>query len=212
MQKGSAPILILIALVVILGAGTFYWLNFKNQSIPDKLAPPTPPVKQQMEQANKYKNNNLGLELNIPSDLVVTEETEEQFHKRSNGDMRKNFKSTLFYEPAEFVTSLYVTKPDQDLKEAPLSVWVFENPDNLTAAGFYKKYWYYPFIWGDFTSAKEKIAPNIEFMIGESTASSSVAAYQQNSPKYTYLPRGDKMFLFKETDGSDILKSLVFTN
>lgn len=213
MQKGSALIILMLFLATIVLAitGSWYYINNQPQPVPASQTPYMPTFAPETQPSSSiYENPELNLNLKIPQEYTIKEETEEEFHKRSNGDMRKNFNSTLFYEPAKFVTSLYVVKPNQDPKEAPLSIWVFENPDNLTAAGFYKKYWYYPFIWGDFTSAKEKIAPEIEFIIGDATASSSTATYQPNSPKFIYLPKGDKMYLFKENEDSDLLKSLIF--
>lgn len=214
MQKGSAliPLTLFLAVIVLAIVSGWYYVN--NQPVTESYRPgPTQSVmgpEKTEPNPEIYENPDLDLRFKYPVEYEVKEETEAQFHKRSNGDMRKNFNSTLFYPPAEFITSLYVAKPGEDLKDAGLSIWVFENPDNLTPQAFYKKYWYYPFIWGDFTYAKEKIAPSEDFKLGEATASSSIVEYQTGSPRFAYLSRGGKMFLFKTNGNDEILKSIIF--
>lgn len=214
MQKGSAliPLTLFLAVIVLAVVSGWYYVNNQPQSEPPPKTPymPTMSVDNPEPNPDIYENPGLGFKFKYPAEYDVTEETEEEFHERSNGDMRKNFNSTLFYPPAEFVTSLYIAKPGEDLKNAALSIWVFENPDNLTPEGFYKKYWYYPFIWGDFTSAKEKIAPREEFELGDATASSGVAEYQTNHPRFAYLQKDGLMYLLKTNGDDQFLKRIIF--
>lgn len=208
MQKGFAQTLLLFFVVFAFIIGVVYLFVFNNQFLPqDKLVPPT----EEKMPETIYEDESLGFRFSVPDSYWVIEESEEQFHTRSNGNMRKNFASTLFYQPAGFVSSLYLVNSDNGQDTAALSIWVFENPDSLNAEAFYKKYWYYPFIWGDFTYAKNKIAPTEKIMIDEATASASIVDYQPNSPQFIYLPKGDKMYLFKVIDTDQVLKSFKFT-
>ena len=220
MQKGFTQtlLILIIALFIFIALG-IYWFNFKDSSYnsSDKLVPPLPPTQEQMKQNQQYKNETLGFEFTVPDGYYVFEENEEQFHKRSNGEMRKNFNSTLYYPPAQFITSLYLIDEEKDFDKSPLSIWVFENPENLDAAGFYKKYWYYPFIWGDFTSAKEKIAPENMELIGGKEGMSGVVNYREGKPKFIYLPLEDKDLMLQiqfptqnNEEGKHILESLKF--
>lgn len=213
MQKGFAHLLLIaIILIVSLSAIGVYFFIFKNQSpvISEQMVAPEV-ISQQPTQNQVYKNQNLGFEFVLPEGSTVKDETEEEFHKRSNGQMRKNFTYYVQYAPAEFVSSLYVLGKDNDYENAALSLWVFENPKDLDASAFYEKYWYYPFIWGDFSSGKERIAPTIDFNIADSTASGAVAAFKPNSPKFMYLPREGKMYLFKVVGDSKIIDSFKFS-
>lgn len=219
MQKGFAQLLLLaIFAIALLAAGGVYFFIFKPQSSEQTLFPVNYPMDasvkpkgEEVKQSKTYRNQLLGFEFTVPDGYLVKEETEEEFHKRSNGEMRQNFNYYVKYEPAEFVTSLYVLNKDNDYENAPLSLWVFENPDNLNAAAFYKRYWYYPFIWGDYTFAREKIAPTLDFKIAEATGSLGIAAFKPNSPKFIYLPREGKMYLFKAVGNANILDSFKFS-
>jgi hypothetical protein len=215
MQKGFTQLLLIaIFAIAILSAIGVYFFIFKNQpseNIQKKMVPPTPPTQEEVKRSI-YNNDTLGFMFIIPEGAFIKEETEAEFHKRSNGEMRKNFAYYIKYPPAEFVNSLYVLNKDNDYENAPLSLWIFENPDNLDAAAFYKRYWYYPFIWGDYTSAKEKIAPTLNFEISEATGSLGMAAFKPNSPKFIYLPKNGKMYLFKTVGNSNTLDSFKFSN
>jgi hypothetical protein len=220
MQKGFAHLLLIaIILAAIVAAASTYFFIFKNPqsdkdiliSPNDRMVPPIALTEEAMRKNQTYRNQSLGFEFVVPKDYFVKEETEAEFHKRSNGEMRKNFTYYIKYPPAEFNTSLYVLNKENDYENAPLSLWVFENPDNLNPEEFYKEYWYYPFIWGDYSSAKEKIAPTEVFRIAEASGSSGIATFKTNSPRFIYLPKNGKMYLFKVID-SKILDSFKFSD
>lgn len=217
MQKGFAHLLLLsiFALAVLAASGAYLFI-FKNKPagvIQNRMVPPVPPTKEQIKQSNIYKNDLLGFEFTIPEGFLVKEENEEDFHKRSNGDMRKNFAYYVKYPPADFVASLYVLGEDGGYDKAPLSVWVFENPDNLDAQAFYKKYWYYPFVWGEYSSGdKNKIAPDAKFMVGSAEGTGSAVLDLDPKTKFIYLEKADKMYLFRVTGDNDIPADFKFLN
>src|SRR5688572_28696859 len=101
MQKGFAHLLLVaIILLAVLGAGAAYFFIFKNPqsqsqevliSPSDKMVPPIPPTEEEMKQNQIYRNQSLGFEFAVPKDYFVKEETEAEFHKRNNGEMRQNF-------------------------------------------------------------------------------------------------------------------------
>lgn len=194
MQKGFANFLLIVILVAaILSVFGVYWISSKNQTsvtIQDKRIPSPASNK---PQNTVYKNSGIGLEFSLPPGYTVKEESEKEYFKRVYGDTRKNFTFYVQYPPPEFVNSFYVLKNgESNLDQANLIISVFKNPENLDAVKFYKEYWYYPFVWGDFSAEKNKIAPvNIELIAGRE-GKSGVVDYREGKPKFIYLPRGDK--------------------
>src|SRR3989344_6629435 len=120
-----------------------------------------------------YQNSALGFQFEYSSkDLKVIEDTEEEFDRRGNGNYRKNFKGYIFYEPGKVLGASVVLGKESDYDSSPFTVWVFDNPDNLSIDSWDKKYWYYPFVWGDFTSRRESVAP-----VNDATVSGQLAKY-----------------------------------
>lgn len=202
MQKGFAQlVLILIFAATILSATGVYFLYFNNQSpktVQDKIVPPTSKEEEQMKQKSTFKNEALGFEFTIPPGFLVKEESEKEYFKRESGDIRKNFTYYIQYLPPEFVNSFYILEEGEDnLDRAKLTVLVFRNPDKLDAQKFYNKYWYYPFVWGDFTQAKNKIAPESIELVGGKEGKSGLVDYREGKPKFIYLPWGDKSLMLQ---------------
>ena len=221
MQKGFAPLVVLMVILVsILAGGAVYFLFYssKSSSVENTVDKVTTPVEDSTSSAilkedpNIYTDNEGNFSLTTDPRLEAVEETEDQFEKRVNGNMRKNFTSYIQYAPAQFVNAFYLLGEDKNYDQAPLSVWVFENPAGLDPQGFYKKYWYYPFVWGDFTSAKNKIAPETEEIIDGKIGYSGVVNYRPANPKFIYLQYKEKMYLFRLVGDTDILKGFKFIN
>lgn len=218
MQKGFAliPLLLILALFIGVGAATFYLKDKYIQKSSSSV--PGPSINSQINNSvsevkkeNTFKNEDLGFEFTIPEGMIVKEETEAEFHERSNGNIRKNFTGYVRYAPAEFISSVYVLDKIDDFENAPLSIWVSDNPRNLEARDFYKDYWYYPYVWGEFGSAeKNKIAPKEKEIIDRLTTLSALAPKSPGSPKFIYLNRDEKMFLFRIVGDSNILDSFKF--
>ena len=102
---------------------------------------------------------------------------------------------------------------DGNFDTNPLTVWVFDNPQDLSIDAWYKNYWYYPFVWGDFTyTGKFELAPKKEATISGQIAKSGVIDYQPGKPKFVYLSRDKKMYLFRiiGESGDKILQSFKF--
>ena len=165
-----------------------------------------------------YEDTDIGFKISIPEGFEVKEESEEEYFKRAFGDIRKNFTYYVQYSPPEFVNSYYfLGAGESDPENAVLAIVVYKNPENLSPEAFYNKYWYYPFVWGEFnTGEKSKIAPkNIE-LIASKEAGTAIVNYRDSNPKFIYLPMGSKSLMFQlhlptenNKAGEDILKSIV---
>lgn len=207
MQKGFAqPIVILvIVLVAVLGIIYFY-LPKNNQSINIKVTSP-------IQQIKSYTNQNLGFEISYVKDLTAKEDTEEEFNKRGNGDFRKNFKGYVQYEPGKFLGGVVVLDKTNSYDTNPFTLWVFDNSKDLTIDVWYKNYWYYPFVWGDFTyTGKSVLAPHDEATVSGQMAKSGIIDYQPGKPKFVYLSKDKKMYLFRiiGDSGGQLLSNFRF--
>jgi hypothetical protein len=109
-----------------------------------------------------------------------------------------------------------LSESEKNPDKAELSVWVFKNPDNLNAQKFYEKYWYFPFVWGDFTQRKNEIAPGDIELIGEKEGNFGIIGYREGKPEIVYLPLKDKnlmmqiQFPSENVKAREILKSFKF--
>lgn len=234
-MQGSAALFLLIAVFLVVGLGSIglFLGLFKLPvlSPPVKVTNPTPvPILVQTQTPAPipaptpvpnlkfltFNDQKLGLEFQYPKSLTAKEDSEEEFNKRGNGDFRKNFKGYVGYEPGKFLGAVAVLDKDQNFDTNPFSVWIFDNPDNLTVDAWFSKYWYYPFLWGvfDYTS-KGHVTPDKEATISGKPAKSKIISYQPGKPKYIYISSGTKIFLVrilttKESVGNQILSSLKF--
>lgn len=203
-QKGSALILSVLAGLVILG-GIVYFFN--------KPVIQTPISPKLENSFSTYTNQKLGFEFEY-QEVAVKEDSEEEFNKRGNGDFRKNFTNYIQYEPAKVLGAAVVLGKEESFDTNPLTVWVFDNENNLTIDEWYKKYWYYPFVWGDFTSRKENVAPIKEATISGKVGKVGIVDYKEGRPKFIYLAKDQKMYLFRiiGSSGDQILETLQFLN
>lgn len=225
MQKGFLSLLILVLVFIAAFAGFTYWFlraHEKAQFIPPVLnwsaakqendASPSASVSKKQT----FTDQELGILIKVPSsNLKVVDESEEEFHKRVNGNFRENFTATTGYEPAKFVASYAVADNRNLFDNSPFSLWVFENPDDLTVEKWFDFYWYYPFVWGDFSDRRLEVAPNDDTTVDGVPAKYGVVNYQSGSPKYIYVQYLNKMYLFKVLDhsggtGEQILNSFKF--
>ncbi|MBI2011410.1 hypothetical protein HYS91_01445 [Candidatus Daviesbacteria bacterium] len=199
MQKGFAPILALIVIVVFVGVvgGAFYFSQKINLDSPQKLIPQNLKPQENKEKDKSYSNQSLGIEFSYPANLILKEESEEEFNKRGNGEFRKNFSSYVGYEPGKFVGAVNLLEKQGDFENAPLTIWVFNNPDNLDPEAWYKKYWYFPFIWGDFTLRSNLIAPTLIATISGQLGGYNIVDYRDGKPQFILVPFKDRMYLLK---------------
>lgn len=212
--------MLLVLSVLVIAGGYVIWLVFRPVS-PAPVASPFASgniVKPSGIPESKLTNDDLlGLSFELPTGHKVIKETEEEYSKRANGQIRKNFNYYVLYNPAEFVEAFYVL-PDSENNpdKAILAVWVFENPEDLDPGKFYGRYWYYPFVWGDFTARKNEIAPGDIELIDAKEGRFGVVDYREGKPKFIYLPLGGKglMLQIQYPDGNstakEILKSFKF--
>lgn len=219
MQKGFAQTLILVFILLILGSIAGYWLFFSKQpqAVIQKQTKSLVSSTNENIKPEVYKDGQLGLEVEVPEGFSLEKESETEYFKRANGDTRKNFTYYVQYPPAEFAGSFYVIKKGEtDLGKAALSLVAFKNPDSLDPKSFYNRYWYYPFIWGEFSSIeKPKIAPEKIELIEGREAGSAVVDFREDKPKFIYLPYGDKGLMLQihlpsgNPESENILKTLV---
>lgn len=224
MQKGFASTLFLVLILLIASSIAGYWFLIRQTNPPTPAKVTTPAVTPKVEdlpQTSIYKNPDLGVEFTLPEGFVVKIETEPEYFKRANGNIRNNFTYYVQYSPAEFVSSLYViNQNEKDLANADLSLLIFQNPENLTPQAFYNRYWYYPFIWGEFsTGEKSKISPKNIKLISGVEAGSAVIDFRPGNPEFIYLPQGNKdqmiqIHLPSENNpiGKEILSSFKLTD
>lgn len=193
MQKGSTLLFVILAIVLIISLGLVFILQR-----PIKTATPESP--QQVlnkEEENIYSEPNLGFEFKYTKDLIVKKDTEEEFNKRGNGDFRKNFSYYVTYQPADVLGAISVLDETQSYDTNPLTIWIFNNSNNLTIEQWYKNYWYYPFVWGDYTERRNNVAPINDATISGQLAKSGKVSYQPREPKFVYLSNNGKMYLFR---------------
>ena len=131
MQRGSVlPLLLIFGLVVAIGVGVFYNQHSRTNTSSQAAAPqllqvfPSPSPKIQI-----VSDDLIGLQFEIPAGFNLIKETEPEYFKRENGDIRKNFNYYVLYSPAEFAEASYIL-PDgeKNLDKAILTFWVFKNP------------------------------------------------------------------------------------
>lgn len=203
-QKGSILVLALLAGLIILGSILYF---FNKSTLPvDQISP------QSENKYNTYTNQQLVLEFEYPDELTIREDSEEEFNKRGNGNFRKNFTGYVGYEPGKFLGAVIVLEKEASFDTNPFTVWVFDNPDSLSIDSWYDKFWYYPFVWGDFTSRKEFVSPKNEATVSGQIAKSGIVDYQPGKPKFIYLSKDKKMYLFRiiSESGDEILDSFKF--
>lgn len=209
MQKGSVlPLVLVLSLVV---AGAFFYLN--GQQIKAPLPSPSQDFLN-ISKNRSYQNTKLGFEFEYPSNIEVVEDSEEKFNERGHGNFRKNFTYYVTYQPAEVLGIVVSLDESKSYDKAPLTLWVFDNSDNLTIEKWYNNFWYYPFVWGDYTLRRNEVAPINEATISGQMAKSGIVDYQPGTPKFVYLSNNGKMYLFRiiGEEGDKIFESFKFIN
>ncbi len=210
MQRGSVQLL-LIVLVLLVTLGGYFYLKTQKEQVNQIQIPAV--IKEQISNIKTYSNTNFKYEFTYSKDLKVKDDSEEEFNKRGGGDFRKNFKGYVVYEPGKFLSGVVVLDKSESYEQNSFTLWVFDNPNDLSIDEWYKNYWYYPFVWGDFTyKGKFELAPNTEATISGQMARSGVIDYQPGKPKFVYLSKDKKMYLFRiiGEDGNKILSSFNF--
>lgn len=213
MQKGTAALFILLVGLSVIGLLGVFAFGLIKQSAPQiPQLPLKIPVS--VPKFQIYTNQKLGFEFQYSNkDLKIIEDSEEEFNKRGNGNFRKNFTGYVGYEPGKATGAVVVLEKDEKYDNSPLTVWIFNNDNNLTIEQWFQDYWYYPFLWGvfDYTS-KGHIRPDQEATISGQIAKLKKVSYQPGSPKYVYLANNGKMYLFRiiGESGDKILSSFRF--
>ncbi len=206
MQKGSAQLLLIFVGLLILVGGYVYLNSSKTQSV--QIAPV---VKNAISNTQTYSNEEF--EFQYSKDLKVQEDTEEAFNQRGGGNFRKNFEGYVMYEPGKFLSGVVILDKDNSFDTNPFTLWVFDNPDNLSIDSWFDKYWYYPFLWGVFDYvSKGHVTLDSEATISGIMAKSKIVSYQPGVPKYVYISNNGKMYLFRiiGEEGDRILSTFKF--
>lgn len=219
-QKGNITIITIVAIIVV---GLLTVLVGSKLLIVKKTPPQTPVVVKQKDKLPKvFESKELGFEFKYPySGYLVIDDDEEKFSNHAQAEFRKNFKNYVGFPPPQFIKGLIVkaadpTHPDQ-FEPTPLTLWVFNNPNNLSIERWYELYWYYPFVWGQFSQPqKGQVSPKNEASVSGQLAKYGVVSYRPGEPKFVYLSRNGRMFLFrlmdegKRSTGEEILTSFKF--
>ncbi len=211
MQRGFAQLFWIIILVA-LGIGGYFYLN-QSKYPQVKNSPIVNDIKNTVSNIETYSNKELNFEFQYSKDLKAVVDSEEEFNKRGGGDFRKNFASYVQYQPGKFLSGVIVLGKDGSYDQNPFTLWVFDNPNDLSIDAWYKNYWYYPFVWGDFTyTGKFTLAPKMEATVSGQMAKSGVIDYQPGKPKFVYLSKEKKMYLFRiiGESGDKILATFKF--
>lgn len=199
----------LLFILLFLGAIGIFVFNYFKQNNPNPSPILQVPKIIQQATTKTYTDNALNFQFEYPaSGFEVVPDNEESYFKISKTDHRKNFAGYVGYSPPGFVSGVMlkrsVTKIESQYDSIPLILWVFDNPNKLSIDSWFDKYWYYPFIWGIFAQpGKGHIYPGSEATISGQPARSVVVSYQPGKPEFTYVARGDKMFMFKVVKEAD---------
>lgn len=214
MQKGFAQLLIIfIFFIIIIGAGVYLYQNYKTPTSPNSPSPSSSSNPSNSSDFKDYSDQSLGFSLKFPKDLTVKQDSEEEFNKRGNGEYRKNFKGYVGYEPGKFLGAVVVLEKEESYEINPFTLWIFDNPNELSIDKWHHDFWYYPFIWGDFTSeGKYQLAPAKEATVSGQIGKSRVLDYPVGKPKFIYISKDKKMYLFRiiGESGDKILDSFKF--
>lgn len=209
MQKGAAQLLLILVIIILLVFGGVYL--YQSSKVSNLLQSPkseTSPI-----ESNDYTNEDLGFMFQYSKGLSVKMDSEEEFNKRGNGNFRKNFKGYVGYEPSKFIGAIAVLDETSSFETNPFTVWVFDNPNNLTVNSWFAKYWYYPYLWGVFDwASKGHITPDKEATISGQAAKYKIVSYQPGQPKFMYISKDKKMYLVRVIGdtGDKILSSFKF--
>ncbi|MDO8498480.1 MAG: hypothetical protein Q7S44_01720 [bacterium] len=207
-QKGAAHLLLILVTVILLAGGIYFYQTNNKKTV---LQSPTTTLQQ--PKLNDYTNSELGFSFQYPQDLTVKADSEEEFNKRGKTDFKKNFQNYVGYAPPDFLGAIAVLDKTESYEINPFSVWVFDNPHNLSAEKWFDSYWYYPFLWGVFDwTSKGHVALDTETTVSGLIGKSKIVSYQTGQPKYVYFSKDQKMYLLRvigET-GEKILPTFKF--
>ncbi|MBI4038235.1 hypothetical protein HY387_01120 [Candidatus Daviesbacteria bacterium] len=160
------------------------------------------------QKSQLYTNKEVGMTLEIPTGFTIFEESEADYYQKSKANFRKNFTGYVGFAPPQVIKTFYLKGHTDNLASlydsSHFSLWVFENADNLTIGEWYKNFWYYPFVWGEFTEPmKGSHGPNLEATIAGQLAKYNIISYQPGKPKFYYLATKNRMFLFRILDSQE---------
>ncbi len=232
-QKGFAHLILLLLLPIIIGlaGGFYYFSNIKNQKIqpqnsitvaasesaivqesPIPALSPSPIILRKT-----YTDTNFKFSFVYPAVLSVQPDSEDDYSKRNGGNSRENFTGYVKYEPGNVLMALSVLGKDSPADNGSFTIWVFDNPQQLSPEQWFAKYWYYPYLWGVFNYPDKKpLEPASTASISGQVAKYTTVGYQQDSPKYYYIGRDSRMFLIRVLTaghtGDGILETFNFTN
>jgi len=211
MQKGSAQILLILTSLILAVIGGLYFYQRQKTDNP-QISVLLDPKK--VEKVSSYTDQKLGFELKYPKQLILQADTEEEFDQRGNGNFRKNFTSYVTYPPQDVLGAVVILDETASFEMSPFTVWIFENPNDLTIDKWYLNFWYYPFVWGDYTMRRENVAPVNDATVSGQLSKSGIVDYQPGKPKFVYIDYRGKMYLFRIISevGEQVINTFKFLN
>lgn len=208
-QKGFITVVIfyIIILFIILAIAVGVYLKPKNLPQPTFIQKPA-------STQSIYKDPDFNFSFNYPnSGYTIVSDDENKFFQRHGGDLRPGFISTWGYQTPKLIKGIVLENTSSsNIDLAPFTLWIYDNPEGLDAPGWYKKYWYYPFVWGDYEPRKDLYGPDTISSVSGQLAKSRIIDYQNPNLEFTYLSVNGKMYLFKiinqgDNLGKEIIKS-----
>lgn len=217
-ERGFTHLFVILLGILLIGGlvigGSFYFkakTSKETALVKQTSSSPVEPTEQELI----YRT--FLFKFSIPRGYSVQIDTEEDFYKRSKGDFRKNFTNYIGYPPPKFVDAYALLDSSKDFENSPFVIWIFDNPENFTIEKWFDEYWYYPFVWGDFTERRKAFEPVNEIQIGEQIGKYGIVTYRPDSPKFIYLSLNGKMYMFRILNNNaslekQVLESFKFLN
>jgi hypothetical protein len=146
-----------------------------------------------------YTNSIMGVAFLYPGEsLLLDSDDEAKYSERSHFDVRETFIRMLGYSPPQLISAVGTVdrKAQQDgYLLDHFTVWVFDNQGKLSIEDWYRKYRYYPFVWGKAVeSAIEYDRPKNTAKINELVMKYAILD-DMGAAQYGYISSDERMFL-----------------
>jgi hypothetical protein len=214
----SVIVAILVTFLILLQIAT---VTISNADFPSGTVIPAA----NLHNWKTFVENRYGFTLQYPdAQLVLHDDTEDNklpIDPTVPEDARPNSRDVFFqtkgYAAPYFVyaVALHTITQENTLAPSPVSLWIFENKNNLSADDWYEQYDYYPFTFGTHIPATiEADKPIQEIIIdGFPGKYHLVVDKAENQMAYIYIPRKNYMMLLaveNKVVGRQILATVHF--
>lgn len=167
-----------------------------------------------------YTNTKYGYEFKYPdSDYGTKIESELEYGKRYNVNLPESYIKSKKYSPPKLLDGIRVESIQSyqgrygTFNTIPFTVFVVNNPENLTSDLWYQKYQFYPFEWDQPTESLKEIT--IENIV----AKTPIYVPDIYPPQLFYIYENERIILIKASEeaqskniGAQILSTFKFTD